>query len=232
IPSVAKSGVESKLAIFEIINGRAHGLFSDAADGISTSAWFMPIFVLLLGQRNPLLSDVNIFLLYPGSDDFPKSKGTISTRNRHIYLKLKDIMIAKKQRIASILIESRTYPINCTRVGDFNLHVRLCGWKDDDFGIVVLLTRWLGGFVIKAHDMKISLLETDFYTPYFQAKKKKKSCKPTKALVQGKLTSMYHYKFSKANNGFCKSLLNSKGNGSEDCVLVEKTHSFHTSSMG
>ncbi|KAK6928523.1 ATPase, AAA-type, core [Dillenia turbinata] len=56
--------------------------------------------------------------------------------------------------------------------------------------------------------------------------------KPAKALVQGKLTSMYHNNFSKANNGFCKSHLNSKGNGSEDCTLIESTRSFHASSLG
>ncbi|KAL6960424.1 Fidgetin-like protein 1 [Sarracenia purpurea var. burkii] len=58
-------------------------------------------------------------------------------------------------------------------------------------------------------------------------------CKTSKVLTQAKLTSMFGNSISRVNNSLpCKSFLNSKSNISEDCTIIEKTHSFHNLPKG
>ncbi|XP_043703380.1 ATPase family AAA domain-containing protein FIGL1 isoform X2 [Telopea speciosissima] len=52
------------------------------------------------------------------------------------------------------------------------------------------------------------------------------NCKPSKTMTQAKLTSIYGNKV-KENNSSYKCMLNSRSNGSEDCTIVEKAHSFN-----
>ncbi|KAK3036461.1 hypothetical protein RJ639_030060 [Escallonia herrerae] len=62
-------------------------------------------------------------------------------------------------------------------------------------------------------------------------RQEKLSCKTSKVLTQAKLTSLYG-NISRTNNGSKKSSINSKGSSSEDCIVVEKAHSFHINSRG
>lgn len=52
------------------------------------------------------------------------------------------------------------------------------------------------------------------------------SCKTSKVLTQAKLTSLYG-NISRENNSTYKKSLNSKGYNSEECVVVEKPHSYN-----
>ncbi|KAK2992883.1 hypothetical protein RJ640_028125 [Escallonia rubra] len=62
-------------------------------------------------------------------------------------------------------------------------------------------------------------------------RQEKLSCKTSKVLTQAKLTSLYGNN-SRTNNGSKKSSINSKGSSSEDCIVVEKAHSFPINSRG
>ncbi|KAK5802634.1 Fidgetin-like protein 1 [Gossypium arboreum] len=56
--------------------------------------------------------------------------------------------------------------------------------------------------------------------------------KPSKAMTQAKLTSLYGNKITRANNCSYKSSLDSKNNSSKDCFIVEKGHSYHSFPRG
>ena len=56
--------------------------------------------------------------------------------------------------------------------------------------------------------------------------------KPSKAMTQAKLTSLYGNKILRANNCSYKSSLDSINNSSKDCVIVEKGHSYHNFPKG
>ncbi|KAM7509250.1 hypothetical protein LguiA_019703 [Lonicera macranthoides] len=59
----------------------------------------------------------------------------------------------------------------------------------------------------------------------------KLSCKTSKVLTQSKLTSLYG-NISRENNSTYKKSPNSKGYNSEECVVVEKPHSYNIHSRG
>ena len=56
----------------------------------------------------------------------------------------------------------------------------------------------------------------------------KSNCKASKVITQAKLTSLYGNNFTKANTGLDKSSLNFKSNISDDCMIVESIHSYHS----
>ncbi|CAL5370266.1 unnamed protein product [Camellia sinensis] len=61
----------------------------------------------------------------------------------------------------------------------------------------------------------------------------KLSCKTSKVLTQTKLTSLYGNSISRANNSpSCKNFLNFRSNSSEDCTIIEKSHSYHNLPKG
>ncbi|XP_022774268.1 ATPase family AAA domain-containing protein FIGL1-like [Durio zibethinus] len=65
-----------------------------------------------------------------------------------------------------------------------------------------------------------------------QERQDKLISKPSQAMTQAKLTSLYGNKITTANNCSYKSSLNSKDNSSKDCVIVEKGHSYHNLRRG
>ena len=69
----------------------------------------------------------------------------------------------------------------------------------------------------------IHLRETNWIRP------DKLGYKTSKVMTQAKLTSMYGNSISKANNSPpCKSFLNFRSIGSEDCPIMEKVNSYHS----
>ncbi|XVF16210.1 hypothetical protein REPUB_Repub10bG0012000 [Reevesia pubescens] len=63
-------------------------------------------------------------------------------------------------------------------------------------------------------------------------RKDKLISKPSKAMTQAKLTSLYGNKITRTNNCSYKSSLDSKNNSSKDCVIVEKGHFYHNLPRG
>ncbi|GLU02256.1 hypothetical protein SLE2022_195110 [Rubroshorea leprosula] len=56
--------------------------------------------------------------------------------------------------------------------------------------------------------------------------------KASKVTAPDKLASLYGNKIAMANNASCKTSLNLKAKSSEDCVIVEKAHSYHNPPRG
>ncbi|KAF2316438.1 hypothetical protein GH714_041779 [Hevea brasiliensis] len=57
-------------------------------------------------------------------------------------------------------------------------------------------------------------------------------CKTSKVITQTKLTSLYGNNITKANTGSHTSSINSKTNNSDECMVIERAHSYHNHSKG
>lgn len=53
------------------------------------------------------------------------------------------------------------------------------------------------------------------------------TCKLSKAMTQTKLTSLYKNNIATASKDTSRSSWATKSNNSEDCIIVEKRHSYH-----